>query len=104
MFPFADKALTPREAVLKDLRAGYPTEIAAANGGMLPEELDAARKADTQFDRDCKIAENYGKRYGWDVVSSTSTGAVRAFQRRELGTWANSAEAKPERRIEDYIS
>lgn len=102
MFPF-DRKLTGRDAVLADLRAGYPAEIAAASGDMLPEELTDMRKYDADFDRDCRIAENFGKRHGWDVVQSTSTGAVRAFQRRELGTWANSAEAKPERRIEDYV-
>jgi len=94
---------TPRDAIVGDLRNGYTAEIAAASGDMLPEELEAARKADPEFDRQCRIAENYGKRHGWDVVQSTSTGAVRAFQRRELGTWANGADPKPERRIEDYL-
>ena len=103
MFPFDKPKLFGRDAVIADLRAGYPADIAAASGDMLPEELEKARKDDATFDRLCRIAENYGKRLGWDVVQSTSTGAVRAFQRRELGTWANSAEAVPARRIEDYL-
>jgi|SRR5215475_9298836 len=100
---FSKLPSTPREAVVEDLRAGYPAEIAAASGNMLPEELVEARKSDSAFDRLCTIAENFGKRHGWDVVQSTATGAVRAFQRRELGTWANSADPKPERTIEDYL-
>jgi hypothetical protein len=104
MYPFDKKPATPHAAVLKDLREGYPVEIAAASGDMLPEELTEARKADPEFDRECRIAENFGKRVGWDAVQATSTGAVRAFQRVELGSWANSAEAKPERRIEDFIA
>lgn len=105
MFSFDTKKpqLTPLEAVLADLRLGYPAEIAAASGNMLPEEVADRRRSDPAFDREYRIAENFGKRHGWDVVSSTSTGAVRAFQRRELGTWANSAEPQPERRIEDYL-
>lgn len=103
MFPFDSKPKIGREAVIADLRAGYPAEIAAASGDLLPEELETERKADPAFDRLCRIAENVGKKLGWDVVSSTSTGAVRAFLRRELGTWASNAEAKPERRIEDYL-
>jgi hypothetical protein len=97
------KPLPPKEAVVADLRAGYPAEVAAASGDMLPAELDDLRKSDSAFDRLCTIAENFGKRHGWDIVHSTSTGAVRAFQRRELGTWANSADPKPERTIEDYL-
>lgn len=104
MYPFDGKPkLTGRDAVLKDLQSGYPTYIAAASGDMLPEELEELRKNDSAFDRLCKIAENVGLKIGWDVVQSTSTGAVRAFQRRELRTWANSAEAQPARRIEDYL-
>lgn len=103
MFPWQTKTLTGRAAILDDLRKGYTADIAAASGDMLPEELQAERAVDPAFDRACKISENYGKRHGWDVVSSTSTGAVRAFQRREMGTWQNSAEAKPDRTIEDYI-
>ena len=103
MFPFGEKKLTGREAVLDDLRKGYPIEVAAASGDLLPEELAELRKREPDFDRECKIATNYGKRIGWDTVQSTSTGAVRAFQRIELGTWANSAEAQPEKRIEDYL-
>jgi hypothetical protein len=103
MLGFGRPPPTPRDAVLDDLRAGYPTEIAAASGNMLPEELADLRKSDIEFDRLCSIAENYGKRHGWDTVQSTATGAVRAFQRRELGTWANSADPKPERTIEDYL-
>jgi hypothetical protein len=107
MFPWTQNnklALTPLERVLDDLRKGYTVDIAAASADMLPNELEELRKQDAAFDRQCKIAENFGKRHGWDVVNSTSTGAVRAFQRRELHTWANSAEAKPERSIEDYIT
>ena len=100
--PFG-KTLPPLEAVLDDLRKGYTLEIAAASGDMLPEELARYRAQHADYDRKCKIAENFGKRIGWDTVQSTATGAVRAFQRRELGTWANSAEAQPERRIEDYL-
>lgn len=103
MFFGQQQPQNPREAVLKHLREGYPIEIAAAAGDMLPEELDAQRKADHAFDRLCKIAENFGAKVRWDVVTSTATGAVRAFQRQELRTWANSAEAKPARTIEDYL-
>lgn len=103
MFPFGEPKKVGREAVLDDLRKGYPIEVAAASGDMLPEELADLRKRDVNFDRDCKIALNFGKRVGWDTVQSTSTGAVRAFQRVELGTWANSAEAQPDKRIEDYL-
>ena len=101
--PFDKQKLTGRDAIVADLRAGYTVEIAAASGDMLPEELLKVRADDPVFDRLCKIAENYGLRFGWDVVVSTSTGAVRAFQRKELRTWANSAEAVPEKRIEDYL-
>lgn len=103
MFPFGETKKVGREAVLDDLRKGYPIEVAAASGDMLPEELAALRKQDAKFDRECAIALNFGKRVGWDTVQSTSTGAVRAFQRVELGTWANSAEAQPDKRIEDYL-
>lgn len=70
---------------------------------MLPEELAEERTRDPKFDRLCKIAENFGAKVRWDVVTSTATGAVRAFQRQELHTWANSAEAKPDKTIEDYL-
>jgi hypothetical protein len=100
---FGQQPLGPREAIVKALREGYPLEIAAAHGDLLPEELDTLRKGDSAFDRQCKIAENFGKKAGWDIVSSTATGAVRAFQRRELGTWANSAEPVKTKSIEDYL-
>jgi hypothetical protein len=103
MFFGQQQPKTPRDAILHHLREGYPVEIAAAAGDMLPEELAAARAVDSVFDRQCKIAENFGKKTLWDNVASTATGAVRAFQRQELGTWANSAEPVPEKSIEDYL-
>jgi hypothetical protein len=100
---FGQPSLGPRDAILKALREGYPLDIAAAHGDLLPEELEAQRKGDTAFDRQCQIAENLGKKTLWDNVASTATGAVRAFQRRELGTWANSAEPVKTKSIEDYL-
>jgi len=102
-YPWEKKEPTWQEQVIKDYRAGYLHEMVAAGANMLPEELDQARKDDPDFDRLCKIAEMYGMRQDFDTARSTTAGAVKVFQRKELRTWAPKTEPIAVRCIEDYI-